>query len=39
LAASTFAGESRLGSINIEVTLIITAYIVKTGFHFSSNLY
>ena len=34
LAASTLAGESRFGSTNIEVTLIRTASIVRTGFHF-----
>lgn len=37
LAASTFAGESRLGSTNIEVILMITASIVKIGFHFYST--
>ena len=39
LAASTLAGESKLGSASIELTLIMTAYIVKIGFHFSYNFY
>lgn len=39
LAASTLAGESRLGSTSIEVTLIKTASMVNTGFHFSDNFY
>lgn len=39
LAASTFAGESRFGSTNIEVILIITASIVNIGFHFYSTFY
>jgi len=38
-AASTFAGDYKFGSTNIEVTLTNTAYIVNTGFHFSDNFY
>lgn len=39
LAASTLAGESKFGETSIEVTLISTASIVSTGFHFSDNFY
>jgi hypothetical protein len=35
LAASTLAGDSKLGSTSMEVTLISTASMVRMGFHFS----
>lgn len=34
LAASTLAGESKFGDTSMDVTLMMTASIVKTGFHF-----
>ena len=37
LAASTLAGESRLGSTSMEVTLMMTASMVRMGFHFYSS--
>jgi hypothetical protein len=39
LAASTLAGESRLGSTNMEVTLMRTASMVRMGFHFYDSFY
>ena len=37
LAASTFAGESTLGSFNIEITDTNICSTPKTGLHFSSS--
>jgi hypothetical protein len=37
LAASTLAGDSKLGSTSMEVTLIRTASMVRMGFHFSDS--
>ena len=39
LLASTLAGDYKFGSISIDVTLMITASIVRIGFHFSYNFY